>query len=67
MRLTLELDVYRPADGASAKFPVTYDGQSAYGNMLISSHECVYAQMTLTWQGQPSMPPVQTGCRMAAS
>ena len=66
-KLTLELDVYRPADGASAKYAVTYDGLDAYGNMLISSHQCVYAQVTLTRQGQPSLPPVATRCLMAAT
>jgi transcriptional regulator with XRE-family HTH domain len=63
--ITLELDVYRPADGGMAKYRVTYDGLAAYGNMLISAHQCVYAQMTLTRQGLPSLPPVQTGCRMS--
>jgi transcriptional regulator with XRE-family HTH domain len=66
-KLILELDVYRPADGASAKFRVSYDSNLAYGNMLISAHQCVYAQVTLTRQGQPSLPPVQTGCQKAAS
>jgi transcriptional regulator with XRE-family HTH domain len=65
-KLTLEFDVYRPADGASAKYAVTYDGLDAYGNMLISSHQCVYAKVTLTRQGQPSLPPVATSCIMAA-
>lgn len=64
--LTLELNVYRPADGAIAKYRVAYDGQAAYGNMLISSHQCVYAQVTLMQQGQPNLPPVQTGCRKSA-
>lgn len=63
--LTLEIDVDRPADGAAAKFHITYDGQLAYGNMLISSHECVYAKLTLIRKGQPSLPPVQTACRQA--
>ncbi|HEX4833888.1 MAG TPA: hypothetical protein VH478_22670, partial [Trebonia sp.] len=61
-KLTLELDVDRPADGGMAKFHVTYDGQAAYGNMLTSDHQCVYAQVTLIRQGQPSLPPVQTAC-----
>ena len=65
-QLILELDVYRPADGASAKFRVSYDGNYAYGNMLISAHQCVYAQVTLIRQGEPSLPPVQTGCQLAA-
>jgi hypothetical protein len=65
--LILEIDVDRPADGAAAKFHVTYDGQAAYGNMLISSHECVYAQLTLKRKGQPSLPSVQTACRQASS
>lgn len=64
-KLMLELDVYRPADGLNAKFQVTYDGLAAYGNMLISSHQCVYAQIALIPQDQPSLPPVQTACRMA--
>lgn len=54
--------VYRPADGGSAKYRVTYDGLPAYGNMLLSSHQCVYAQMMLIHQGQPDLPSVQTGC-----
>jgi hypothetical protein len=66
-KLTLKLGVYRPADGASAEFQVAYDGLDAYGNMLISSHQCTYAQVTLAWQGHPSSPPVQTGCREAAT
>lgn len=65
-QLTLELDVYRAADGATAKYSVAYDGQPAYGNMLISAHQCVFAEVTLTRQGQPSLPPVQTDCHMAA-
>jgi transcriptional regulator with XRE-family HTH domain len=64
--LTLEIDIYRPADGMSARYRVTYDGLPAYGNMLISSHQCVYAQVTLIRAGQPSLPPVQTGCRKSA-
>jgi hypothetical protein len=48
-----------------AKFHVTYDGLPAYGNMLISSHECVYAQLALIRQGQPSLPQLQTACRQA--
>jgi transcriptional regulator with XRE-family HTH domain len=66
-KLTLELDVYRPADGRSAKYAVTYDGLDAYGNMLISSHQCVYAQVTLTRHGQQSLPPVATSCLMATT
>lgn len=66
-KLTLELDVYRPADGAGAKYAVTYDGLDAYGNMLISSHQCVYAKVMLTRQGQPSLPPVATSCIIAAA
>lgn len=62
---TLEIDVDRPADGAAARYHVTYDGLPAYGNMLISSHECVYAQLTFKRLGQPSLPPVQTACRQA--
>jgi hypothetical protein len=61
--LELEIDVDRPADGATAKFQVTYDGLPAYGNMLISLHECVYAELKLMRQGWPSLPPVQTACR----
>jgi transcriptional regulator with XRE-family HTH domain len=65
--LTIEIDVYRPGDGMSAKYHVTYDGLDAYGNMLISAHECVYAQVTLIRQGQPSLPAVQTGCQKSPS
>src|SRR5262249_44139379 len=46
--LTLEIDVDRPADGAAAKFHVAYDGQAAYGNMLISGHGCVSSTDTQT-------------------
>jgi hypothetical protein len=48
--LALEIDVHRPADGSVAKFRVTYDGLDAYGNMLVSRYECVYAPLTLTRQ-----------------
>lgn len=65
--LTLVITVYRPADGASAKFRVTYDSLPAFGNMLISSHECVYAQLTLMPKGQASLPPIQTACRQSPS
>lgn len=65
-KLILDLDVYRPADGGSAKFSVSYDGLAAYGNMLISAHQCVYAQVTLIQRGKPSLPPVRTGCQEAA-
>jgi hypothetical protein len=61
--LTLEIDVDRPADGTAAKFHVAYDGLPAYGNMLISRHECVYAQLTLNRRGQSTLPPIQTSCR----
>jgi transcriptional regulator with XRE-family HTH domain len=60
--LRLEIDVYRPADGAAAKFKVTYDGLAAYGNMLVSRHECVYAELTLLRRGKIAQPPVQTRC-----
>lgn len=65
--LELEIDVYRPADGAVARFRVAYDGQPAYGNMLINKHECVYAQVTLIRKGQASLPPIQTACRQSPS
>lgn len=61
--LELEIDVYRPADGAVARFRVTFDNNYAYGNMLISKHECVYAQITLIRRGRPVIPSVQTACR----
>lgn len=61
--LTLEIDVYRPADGGAARFRVTYDGLAAYGNMLMSRHECVFAELTLLRQGASNPPPVQTACR----
>jgi transcriptional regulator with XRE-family HTH domain len=52
--VTLVIAVERPADGAQAPFSVTYDGQPAYGNMLISRQECVYATLVLQRQGQNS-------------
>lgn len=61
--LELEIDVYRPADGAMARFRVAYDRNYAYGNMLISKHACVYAQLALIRHGRPVMPPIQTACR----
>jgi len=61
--MKLEIDVFRPADGAVSKFHVTFDGADAYGNMLISLHQCVYAQIAVRRQGLPDVPPVQTGCR----
>lgn len=58
----LEIDAHRPADGAVARFTVTYDGLAAYGNMLESDHECVYATLTLQTVGQPPSPSYQTEC-----
>jgi transcriptional regulator with XRE-family HTH domain len=66
-QLSLEIDVFRPADAGSAPFSVTYDGQDAYGNMLISAHECVYAQVTLTRLDLPNLPPVRTACMRSAT
>jgi transcriptional regulator with XRE-family HTH domain len=65
--LTLEIDVYRPADGKAAKFRVAYDGLDAYGNMLISRNQCVYADLTLLSKAQTSPAPVQTACLKAPS
>ena len=58
----LEIDAHRPADGTAARFGVTYDGQAAYGNMLESDHECVYATLTLQTQDLGRSPSYQTGC-----
>jgi transcriptional regulator with XRE-family HTH domain len=66
-KLTLEIDVERPADGAASRFRVIYDGLPAYGNMLISRHECVYTQLTLMRVGQPRSSTFQTPCRQALS
>jgi transcriptional regulator with XRE-family HTH domain len=58
----LEIDAHRPADGAVARFGVTYDGLAAYGNMLESDHECVYATLTLQTRNLGASPSFQTGC-----
>jgi transcriptional regulator with XRE-family HTH domain len=63
--LTLQINVYRPADGAVSKYRVTYDNQKAYGNMLVSRYECVYATVTLIRRGQVSPATVQTNCARA--
>jgi transcriptional regulator with XRE-family HTH domain len=65
--LTLEIDVNRPADGAVARFRVTYDGLKAYGNMLVSRYECVYATLTLIRKGQVNPATIQTRCARAAN
>ena len=59
--LTLVIDVRRPADNRNSPFSVTYDGQAAYGNMLMSRLECVYTTLTLERQGNRS-PTFQTAC-----
>lgn len=63
--IVIELNVRRPADGAVAPFSVTYDGLPAYGNMLISSHQCVYAELVLH-RGNSASPPFRTACRRGA-
>lgn len=63
--LTLEINTYRPADGAVSKFHVSYDGLKAYGNMLVSRHECVYATLTLLRQNKLVTTPVETMCATA--
>lgn len=65
--LSLEINVYRPADGAVARYRVTYDGLKAYGNMLVSRYECVYATLTLSRTGQARPATVQTNCAKAPS
>lgn len=60
--LRLDVKVIRPADGASSDYHVTFDGLDAYGNMLFSDHQCVYAQLTFNRKRQPSHPAVQTAC-----
>jgi hypothetical protein len=59
--LRLHIDMHRPSDGASAPFAVDFDGQPAYGNMLASREECVYATVTLVRNGQ-STAPFATQC-----
>src|SRR6266566_424591 len=46
-KVTFEIDVYRPADGVIAKFSLPDSGLPTYGNMLVSSYECTYAQITI--------------------
>ncbi len=58
----LEIDVRRPADDAVARFSVTYDGLPAYGNMLVSRHECVYVTLRFIRPGKTSPAPTQTRC-----
>jgi transcriptional regulator with XRE-family HTH domain len=60
--VTLELTVHRPSDGAEAKFTVGYDGLPAYGNMLLSNYECVYAEMVLVRRDARSST-FKTGCK----
>lgn len=63
--LMIEIDVYRPADRAAAKFRIAFDGRDVYGNMLVSRYECAYAKVTLIRQGQPAPPPVETKCLLS--
>jgi transcriptional regulator with XRE-family HTH domain len=64
--LTLDIDVFRPADGAVSRFHVAYDGLDAYGNMLISRYQCVYATITLMRAGDGKLAAVQTRCSRSA-
>ena len=59
----VEINVRRPADGAVAPFRIAYPGRNApvYGNMLVSRHECVYAEVTLKRAGRAS-PVIRTKC-----
>lgn len=60
--LTLEINVRRPADNAVAPFKVAFDGLPAYGDMLMSNHECVYAELVLH-RGNVVSPTFRTPCR----
>jgi transcriptional regulator with XRE-family HTH domain len=63
----LEFNVHRPADNAFAPFQADYDGsnQAGYGNMLVSTHECVFAELILH-RGDAVSPAFRTGCRRGA-
>ncbi|WP_170321400.1 helix-turn-helix domain-containing protein [Acrocarpospora pleiomorpha] len=59
--LIVAVSVHRPADGASAPYEHTFAGQDIYGNLLMSSHTCVYAQVRL--KREQSMSPLyRTAC-----
>jgi transcriptional regulator with XRE-family HTH domain len=60
----IELNVRRPADNAIASYPTTYDGvdQPIYGNMLVSTHECVFAELVLH-RPDVASPVFRTACR----
>jgi hypothetical protein len=57
----LHIDMHRPSDGATAPFAVDFDRQPAYGNMLASREECVYATVTLV-RSEQSTAPFATQC-----
>jgi len=63
--LTLELNVRRPGDGAVAPFQVTFDGQEAYGNILTSNQECVFAEV-IFHRGDAVSPTFRTSCHRGA-
>ena len=60
--LMLQIDLHRPADNGAALYQVAYDGQAAFGNMLLSRSECVYAELTIH-RGAVTLPTVQTACK----
>jgi transcriptional regulator with XRE-family HTH domain len=66
-KVEVEINVHRPADGGVAPFRLTYPGRGAaiYGDMLVSRHECVYAEVILHRVGKSS-PSAQTACRQSA-
>lgn len=59
--LTIEINAYRPADSAISKFRIEYSGQNAYGNQLVSRHQCVYAEVVL-FRSEQSSPATRTKC-----
>jgi hypothetical protein len=63
--LTIEIDVFRPADHATAKFRIAFAGQDVYGNMLVSRYQCTYARVTLTRRGQPAPLKAKTKCLLS--
>jgi transcriptional regulator with XRE-family HTH domain len=63
--IVIEVNLRRPADGAVAPFSVAYDGLPAYGNMLVSSHQCVVAELVIH-RGNSASPTFRTACRRGA-
>jgi hypothetical protein len=62
--VTLTFTAKRPADGAISSYSVTYDGQAAFGNMLISRYQCVYVELVFH-RGVNTSPVYGSQCRKA--